>query len=391
MNIDTRDERFSFVREMMNTTFPALSPFEERCLGVIELPRERRRSTWNKRLFDVLDAAAANAGEHQQLIDYMSGFEHRWERPVWSADSLDQLARFVELLPLARFTFSPDHNHKDADLVALSKDPMMRHVHTLQLDCNKGRAPGMRALAESEHLSDLVALDIGGHKLHIDALEALCQGVSFDKLATLSISSASLGGKGGVALATSEAFLNLETLHLNENKLGAKGITALANSKIVHGLGTLSIEHNNVGVGGAKALAQSDGLSSLSHLQIGENLSMKAAGLEHLVQSDSLRGLRTLNLSRSALKEDRVSALASATFDQLASMDLSSCMIDDDALALLYRSGAFDHLAYLNLRHNHLTMASMTTLSELVSRQPIYIILSSNDLDRDSLDSRVVA
>ena len=43
MNIDTRDERFSFVRELMNTTFPALSPFEERCLGVIELPRERRR------------------------------------------------------------------------------------------------------------------------------------------------------------------------------------------------------------------------------------------------------------------------------------------------------------------------------------------------------------
>ncbi|MCI0455434.1 MAG: TIGR02996 domain-containing protein [Gemmataceae bacterium] len=145
--------------------------------------------------------------------------------------------------------------------------------------CNNSLADkeGITALADSELLGELRALELGGNHFGGEGLRALFGSDHLDRLRWLDLGNCGLDGAAMRALADCPHGLSLAHLQLNDNPLGDEGAAALANWPGVNDLNWLVLVETEIGEAGALALAASPYFFCLFHLDVsGNKLSKKA-------------------------------------------------------------------------------------------------------------------
>jgi uncharacterized protein (TIGR02996 family) len=191
----------------------------------------------------------------------------------------------------------------DRGLVVLSRSPTLGRLRTLHVNDNPGLRPaGLRALAESPHLTDLIELDVSGNALTDDALRPIMAGppgrrlrlivlhgnrlgdtgtvefvhaLVYGRMAatgTLDLRRVEMGPAGARAIAESPSLADVETLVLDQNSVGDAGLTAIAGSPHAKRLKVLSLRENRISDDGTRALARSPVMETLRVLDLTGNI-----------------------------------------------------------------------------------------------------------------------
>jgi uncharacterized protein (TIGR02996 family) len=190
----------------------------------------------------------------------------------------------------------------DRGLAVLSRSPTFGRLRSLHINDNPRLRPaGLRALAESPHLTDLVELDVSGNGLTDDALRPILAGpggrlrnlvlhgnrlgdagtalfvnaLVFGRMAatgSIDLRRVEMGPTGGRAIAESPSLADIETLILDGNSVGDAGLTALAGSPHATRLKVLSLRENRISDDGTRALARSPVMATLRVLDLTGNI-----------------------------------------------------------------------------------------------------------------------
>ena len=191
----------------------------------------------------------------------------------------------------------------DRGLLVLSRSPTFGRLRALHINDNPGLRPaGLRALAESPHLTDLAELDVSGNGLTDEALRPILAGPPGSRLRTLLLHGNRLGDAGTAlfvhapvfgrmaatgsldlrrvemgpagarSLAESPSLADVETLVLDGNSVGDAGLTALAGSPYAKRLKVLSLRENRISDDGTRALARSPVMATLRVLDLTGNI-----------------------------------------------------------------------------------------------------------------------
>ena len=218
------------------------------------------------------------------------------------------------------------------------------------------------AIAESPHLANLTALDVGGEWLGAGDSDPDGQYAGLDRLAAARqlarLTSLRLRG-GKLEAADLERFVataylpRLVDLDLSENWIDPAGVEALAGSPLLGRLRRLVFqgpgrssrpERDDVGIGdrGARALAASANAAGLAWLDLGYQ-DIGDAGARALARSPNLGGLRVLHLWKNQVGAAGAGALAASDgLAGLAELDLRSNPLRSDARQALHRRFGHD-------------------------------------------------
>ncbi len=127
-----------------------------------------------------------------------------------------------------------------------------------------GVAKPIAALAESEQLNRLHALDLSGNRLDSRHVRALIVSEHLTRLSELDLSHNRIGDSGMRALAESPVLSQLERLILHGNDVGPVGVRALGQSILRRSesseglrLRLVDLQQNNLGAAGQRVLADS--------------------------------------------------------------------------------------------------------------------------------------
>ena len=105
--------------------------------------------------------------------------------------------------------------------------PSLRKPRLLDLSGNHLRDQGVRLLAQSPHLDDVVGLNLGSNSLGDAGLRALAAGSRLGGLRELYLCDNRITDAGAQALVESPLALRLEILHLRFNPIGPEGAALL--------------------------------------------------------------------------------------------------------------------------------------------------------------------
>jgi uncharacterized protein (TIGR02996 family) len=108
-----------------------------------------------------------------------------------------------------------------------------------------------------------------------------------------------------IVLAASPHLRNVRSLHVGHNNLGDAGVYAIANSSSLTQLGKLNLAENGLTSNAVALLADSKNLGHLRELSLSRN-AIDDSGAEHLVRAPWFAGLKTLELSDTAMSTDRL-------------------------------------------------------------------------------------
>ena len=235
------------------------------------------------------------------------------------------------------------------------------HLKTLYLGTNRLTPTGLRVLAHTRRLPQLVEIQLDNNELGTAGLEALAHSPLLARLEQLSLRHARVTATGLRALES--AHLPLTCLDLSENKLPPRAFLELARCPLT-ALTRLTLEFNEMGDEGAEALAASPHLAGLRELFLNRT-NLGPLGMKALVSSPNLSQLRTLDVGNNHIGDGGVQALAA--FPHLANLTtllLGTNGISDLSMAALVRSPHLFRLRNLDLSENDLTDAGALILAE---------------------------
>ena len=209
----------------------------------------------------------------------------------------------------------------DKGLQALAGSPVFSPLRYLQINDN-GRlgVPGLRDLAESPHLTELIELDVSGNSLADVALRPIFESPLAQRLHKIALIGNRLGDAGTAAFAGSPVFMRMAErdglIDLRRVEMGPAGAKALANSQAMLAVESLDLEGNMLGDAGLVALAGSAFFKNLRVLSLRENR-ISDDGVRALVRSPLMKNLRVLDLTGNLITQDSADRLheASVKFD----------------------------------------------------------------------------
>jgi uncharacterized protein (TIGR02996 family) len=209
----------------------------------------------------------------------------------------------------------------DKGLQKLAGSPVFGGLRSLHINGNEnGRigVPGMRALAESPHLTELAHLDLSGNELSDAALRPLFEGPLARRLTRVVVHANRLGDAGTASLVASPVFARMaerdRAIDLRHVQMGPAGARALADSPALEAVETIDLEGNVVGDAGLAALAGSPHLTRLRVLSLQENR-ISDDGVRALLRSPLLATLRDLDLRGNIVTKDMLDRLHEASVD----------------------------------------------------------------------------
>jgi Ran GTPase-activating protein (RanGAP) involved in mRNA processing and transport len=232
----------------------------------------------------------------------------------------------------------------------LAATPHLARVRHLDLRGNRIGPAGMRALAGSPFLGSLTALTLSDNDLGPAGIDELLRAPWRRQLQSLDVAGNGLTAEAVRKLCDDPAFADLVELDLSRNGLPPAVGGFLPRTAVVCLLRTLSLADNPIGPGGAAAFCAGSRLDRLRELNLA-NCGLGAAGAAAVADAESLVHLTDLDLAfndigddgaavlggpwrRLSLRGNRIGpggavALASATFDRLDELDLSSNPLGD--------------------------------------------------------------
>ncbi|HKA06780.1 MAG TPA: hypothetical protein VKD71_05945, partial [Gemmataceae bacterium] len=176
--------------------------------------------------------------------------------------------------------------------------------------------PGLRALANSQHLTELIRLDVSGNSLPDVAIRTLLDGSAARNLRQLLLHGNRLGDSGTAAFSESLVFAKMaeqdRVIDLRRVDLGPTGARALAAARYLATVEALDLEGNSLGDHGLAALAASEHLTHLRILSLRENR-ISDDGVLALARSDLMETLRVLDLTGNVVREDSLDRLREAS------------------------------------------------------------------------------
>lgn len=221
-----------------------------------------------------------------------------------------------------------------------------------------------RRVANSEHVGDLMGLDLGWY-MKDEGLRLLLDGPHLRRLEDLDIDLNRIDDAGIAALARSPLLVQLRRLNLCLNLFGIRGVQALANSPRLAGLRELNLSHNERGGRFAPTLAASPHLAGLRRLDL-EYTETTDAGAAALAESPHLGNLEKLDLSGNSIGDEGAAALAASShLGRLRDLDLYACEeISDQGALVLLHAPQLSGLRHLWLSTEKLSRRVVTELRE---------------------------
>jgi len=110
------------------------------------------------------------------------------------------------------------------------------------------------------------------------------------------VSSNHVGNDGVRALAESEHMTNLKSLELRDNNVSSRGLETLTSSPNFGSVVALGLYNNAIGDQGAYALADSPFATNLEHLILDRSIGIEEQGIAALASSTNLPMLKALSL-----------------------------------------------------------------------------------------------
>jgi Leucine-rich repeat (LRR) protein len=207
----------------------------------------------------------------------------------------------------------------DKGLEALANSPVFGKLKSLQISGTgnlRFGVPGLRALADSQHLTELLRLDVSGNSLPDVAIRTLLDGSASRNLRQLLLHSNRLGDSGTAAFVESLVFAKMaeqdRVIDLSGVDMGPTGARALAAARYLPTVEALYLEGNSLGDHGLAALAASEHLTSLRILLLRDNR-ISDDGIRALIRSELMKTLRVLDLTGNVLREDSLDKLREAS------------------------------------------------------------------------------
>jgi uncharacterized protein (TIGR02996 family) len=198
----------------------------------------------------------------------------------------------------------------DKGLQRLADSPVFANLRSLRINGNEDArigVPGMRALAESGHLTELGHLDVGGNNLSAAAIQPLFDGPLARRLANLVVHGNQLGDAGTAHLVASLVFTRMaerdRAIDLRRVEMGPAGARALSEAPAMRNVEVLDLEGNVLGDAGLAALAGSPNLGRLRILSLRENR-ISDDGIWPLTRSELMATLRELDLTGNLITQD---------------------------------------------------------------------------------------
>jgi uncharacterized protein (TIGR02996 family) len=205
----------------------------------------------------------------------------------------------------------------DGGLKILADSPALDGLRSLRLNDDPVLGPvGIRALADSAHLSELIDLDLSGCGLSDAVLRPLFEGPLGRQLQRLALQGNRLGNDGTKDFANSLVFARMaerdEMVDLRRVQMGPAGARALAECPVLKSVHTLVLDGNLLGDAGLAALASSPHLIHLRALQLHENR-IGDEGVRALSRSAIMATLRDLDLTANIITENSADLLREAS------------------------------------------------------------------------------
>jgi uncharacterized protein (TIGR02996 family) len=184
----------------------------------------------------------------------------------------------------------------DAGAAYLAATPLINLSALDVVGCEIG-ADGLKLIANSPHLQQLVALSAFRNRFGCGGLAALAASPLAERLHRLEIQNNGIGDRGAAALAESPLLERLSGpgLNLSMNPIADAGAAALAASPHMEPFTDLILRDCRVADRGARALAGSPRLANLAYLDLWHNR-VADRGARALAASAHLGNLRELSL-----------------------------------------------------------------------------------------------
>ena len=254
----------------------------------------------------------------------------------------------------------------------------------------------------------------GGQGRYSEEMQALAKLIAgsncLHNLRSFNINAPGFGVSGVKRLVESNAFANLRSLTLVEGDFGDEGFSVLLNSDVIGQLKHLKVKLTGIGDAGFQHLAES-GAKNLKRLSMGwwygSNPSSKGfsaitsspdlAGLYHLdlqgwpmgedcfrllCESESLSGIRILNLANTDLDDTMAERLANSNF-RLRCLNLeANPKLTAKGFQLIADSPIVNELTWLNLRDSLWGSAATKTIAASTKLKELrYLSMAKTGLD----------
>jgi uncharacterized protein (TIGR02996 family) len=254
------------------------------------------------------------------------------------------------------------HTHRGfVDHIAVSARRFITHgeeifrlaptIRNVFLDRMGRNMPAVAKCPALGHVRELVFFET---PVRAREMEALAESPYLGNLRHLEMpyTDTQIGPRGARALARAETLTSLEHLDLGNQAIYDEGATALFRAKRFANLRYLALDNNGVSDEVATLLADADHLTRLTHLDLGNN-HLTAIGTS-LADSAISPGLEMLDLSNNPLENIGALLLAMSVFAfrSLTTLKLHTCRLEDDGCAALLGSPAFVGLNSLSLGGN---------------------------------------
>jgi uncharacterized protein (TIGR02996 family) len=272
--------------------------------------------------------------------------------------SLDLLAA----LDLAGCDPGPDGVAVLAGVARLGQLATLNLNGNREVDSNRLDSAGVRALADSPHLSGLRSLSLAENGLTAEDLLSLVA-PWFSGLRRLNLRSNRLHDRGAEILAAVQPAPALTHLDLSDNGIGAEGARALAASPLVENVVWLNLHGNRLGGEGVRDLLRSRRLARVANLR----LSLSDCGNQGLLAlaCHAPPSLRRLNVAQNGLGPESGNVLAgAAALANLTSLAVGWDPIGDYGVRKLLASPHLIRLTELDLTNIGLTAAGLRALAE---------------------------
>jgi len=255
---------------------------------------------WAEFLLD-LAARARHTDEMrfiEQWVPYLEDTAPSWPSPLFTVDSMEELARLHDLLPACTVRLMQDRQTLTPNMLRLLLvSPGMEQVVDLNLHhTNLGR-PGMEALSSSTIPGQLDSLDLGATRIDLGCVHTLLRSQPMARLRFLNLEHNDLVSMPG--LRAHEHIDTLHTLILRHCHMDDDSLRLLSQALVSTETHTLILDGNRVSDAGVASLVSSPDIANLRALHIGSNR-ITAAGVEAIASSPHLSGLTTLALGETS-------------------------------------------------------------------------------------------
>lgn len=240
----------------------------------------------------------------------------------------------------------------------------LRNLITLDLSHNRTGVFGARALGNSAALTRLQTLDLVNNGLGADALHAFLAAPHLKSLSSLNLSGNRILGGDLEPLAEVPPRKVLRHLDLSHNRLGPEGGEELGRIRALAGLRHLQLAQTQLGDSGVCGLARSTHLTALTELDLSGN-QMGTEGIEALTNGILGTTLKKLILTDNHIGDQGMVLLAGATqLKGLTTLHLEGCWIGDRGAEALIRSPTFRKLQTLRVQRNLISSQTRNRLRD---------------------------